>query len=142
MRFASNALLGCALLTGVALAATALAQHQGHEHQAPKPAPSEAGAATQAPAGARKGTMEGVPRAGRGPVRWEFALPGGDAAKGRQVFADLECYKCHAIQGENFPAAGADAKNVGPELTGMGDAHPRVYLAQSTLVPTTQTLLG
>jgi mono/diheme cytochrome c family protein len=86
--------------------------------------------------------MEELHRSGGVPVGWKFALPGGDAAKGRQVFADLECYKCHAIQGENFPAAGADAKNVGPELTGMGDQHPGEYFAESILMPNTVILDG
>ena len=69
------------------------------------------------------------------PLGWKFALPGGDPVKGRQVFADLECYKCHAIHGENFPAAGGDAKNVGPELTGMGGQHPGEYFAESIMNP-------
>jgi mono/diheme cytochrome c family protein len=142
MRSTSTALLGCALLTGIALAATALAQHQGHEHQAPKPAPSQSGAATEAPAGSRKVTMEELHRSGGVPVGWKFALPGGDAAKGRQVFADLECYKCHAVQGGNFPAAGGDAKNVGPELTGMGGQHPGEYFAESILTPNAVILDG
>jgi mono/diheme cytochrome c family protein len=86
--------------------------------------------------------MEELHRSGGVPPGWKFALPGGDPAKGRQVFADLECYKCHAIQGENFPAGGGDAKNVGPELTGMGGMHPGEYFAESILMPNAVILDG
>ena len=80
--------------------------------------------------------MGGVPRG------WKFALPAGDAVKGRQVFADLECYKCHAIQGETLPQPGGDAKSVGPELTGMGSHHPGEYFAESILSPNAVILEG
>ena len=80
--------------------------------------------------------MGGVPRG------WKFTLPAGDAAKGRQVFADLECYKCHAIPGEKLPQPGGDAKNVGPELTGMGGHHPAEYFAESILSPNAVILEG
>ncbi len=86
--------------------------------------------------------MEELHRSGGVPPGWKFALPGGDAAKGRQVFADLECYKCHAIQGESFPATGGDAKNVGPALTGMGGQHPSEYFAESILAPNAVILDG
>ena len=80
--------------------------------------------------------MGGVPRG------WKFALPAGDAGKGRQVFADLECYKCHAVQGEKFPQPTGDAKNAGPELTGMGTHHPAEYFAESILSPNAVILEG
>jgi mono/diheme cytochrome c family protein len=86
--------------------------------------------------------MEELHRAGGVPRGWKFALPGGDAEKGRQVFADLECYKCHAIQGEKFPQPGGDAKNVGPELTAMGGHHPAEYFAESILSPNAVILEG
>jgi mono/diheme cytochrome c family protein len=146
MTRASKTVLGGAVLTLVALAASARAQHQGHEqHTTPPPASSPAAAgATQTggAAGPRKITMEELHRSGGVPLGWKFALPGGDPAKGRQVFVDLECYKCHAIQGENFPAAGGDAKNVGPELTGMGGQHPAEYFAESILTPNAVILDG
>ena len=84
----------------------------------------------------RKVTMEELHRSGGVPGGWAFTLPpGGDAARGRQLFRDLECYKCHVVAGENFPAAAADGKNVGPELTGMGMHHPAEYFAESVLWP-------
>ena len=86
--------------------------------------------------------MEELHQAGGVPRGWKFALPAGDPTKGKQVFADLECYKCHAIQGESFPRAGGDAKNVGPELTGMGGMHPAEYFAESILSPNAVILEG
>ncbi len=136
----SKTLLAGAVLALVALASPVLAQHEGHGQQpATPPASSPASTAGQ-PGGAgqggpRKVTMEELHRSGGVPVGWKFALPGGDPVKGRQVFVDLECYKCHAIRGESFPAAGGDAKNVGPELTGMGSHHPAEYFAESILAP-------
>ncbi|MGH7393875.1 MAG: c-type cytochrome, partial [Candidatus Rokuibacteriota bacterium] len=87
-------------------------------------------------------TMEELHRHGGVPRGWRFSVPPGDPARGRQVFADLECYKCHAIDGESFPPAGGDAKNVGPELTGMGGQHPKEYFAESVLAPNRVILLG
>ena len=106
------------------------------------PAASAPSAATPGAVGARKITMEELHQAGGVPRGWKFALPAGDPAKGKQVFADLECYKCHAIQGESFPRAGGDAKNVGPELTGMGGMHPAEYFAESILSPNAVILEG
>jgi len=86
--------------------------------------------------------MEELHRMGGVPRGWKFTLPAGDAAKGRQVFADLECYTCHAIQGEKLPQPGGDAKNVGPELTSMGGHHPAEYFAESILSPNAVILEG
>ncbi len=148
MTAASKTLLGCAVLALVALAASAPAQHQGHEQHTTTPPSSSPtggappGGASQGSGGSRKVTMEELHRSGGVPLGWKFTLPGGDPAKGRQVFVDLECYKCHAVHGENFPAAGGDAKNVGPELTGMGGQHPAEYFAESILTPNAVILEG
>src|SRR5262245_50465404 len=133
---ASRILLGAALAGLVGFAATALAQHQGHDHGTTPPA------ATPSGAGPRRITMEELHRSGGVPPGWKFALPGGDAVKGRQVFVELECYKCHAVKGESFPASTGDAKNVGPELTGMGSQHPAEYFAESILAPNAVILDG
>lgn len=131
-RLVSGALLGFVTL-GVA-AYSARAQHPGHGATPP--------AVTATPAAPRKVTMEELHRAGGVPRGWKFALPAGDPVKGRQLFADLECYKCHAIQGESFPKTGGDPKNVGPELTGMGGQHPAEYFAESILSPNAVLLDG
>jgi mono/diheme cytochrome c family protein len=130
-------LLGFGFIGLVALAASAFAQHQGHDqHQMTQPAASPPTAAS------RKVTMEELHQSGGVPRGWKFSLPGGDRMKGRQVFVDLECYKCHAVPGENFPTSGGDAKNVGPELTGMGGQHPAEYFAESILAPNAVILDG
>src|SRR5256884_6923012 len=90
----------------------------------------------------RRITMEELHRSGGVPRGWKFTLPPGDPAKGRQVFADLECYKCHAVKGEGFPSSGGDAKNAGPELTGMGSHHPAEYFAEAILAPNAVGLDG
>jgi len=107
----------------------ARAQHAGHG--APPP-----------PAASRPYTMEELHRSGGVPRGWKFALPPGDVAKGRELFVQLECYKCHAVKGERFPPSGGDARNVGPDLTGMGAHHPGEYLAESILVPNAVILAG
>jgi mono/diheme cytochrome c family protein len=122
-----------AVVVGGALAAAATvgAQHAGHSMAKPE----AAAAKPDAPAGSRRVTMEELHNSGGVPRGWTFALPGGgDPAKGRQLFADLECYKCHAISGGGFPPSGGDGKT-GPELTGMGAHHPAEYFAESILAP-------
>lgn len=116
-----------------ALATTVAAQHQHHG----APAPSAPAVAKPAPpaAGSRRVTMDDLHRGGGVPRGWKFTLPaGGDAARGKQLFADLECYKCHRVDGAGFPPTGGDGK-VGPPLTGVGSHHPAEYFAESILSP-------
>lgn len=68
------------------------------------------------------------------PAGWKFAWPKGDAAKGRDVFAKLECYSCHEVKGERFPAP-SQRSTVGPELSAMGPLHEPEYFAESVLNP-------
>src|SRR5262245_5885573 len=145
---ARRGLLAAALL--ITLGATAQApgqapgQHGSHEHgatapsQPPVSAP-ENGAAGRAPL---RVTMEEMHRHGGMPRGWKFSVPPGDPARGQKIFADLECYKCHAIKGESFPPAGGDDKSIGPELTGIGGAHPAEYIAESVLSPNRVIVLG
>ena len=114
-------------------AASVAAQHQ---HGAP------ATSAAPSPPGSRRVTMDELHRGGGVPRGWKFTLPGGgDAAKGRQVFADLECFKCHRIEGAGFPEPGSDGKT-GPELSRMGAHHPAEYFAESILSPNAVILDG
>ena len=86
----------CGAMLVVAMAATVAAQHQH-------------GDMTSAPAapGSKRVTMDELHRGGGVPRGWKFTLPsGGDAAKGKQLFADLECYKCHVIKDAGFPPGG------------------------------------
>jgi mono/diheme cytochrome c family protein len=87
-------------------------------------------------------TTEELHRVGGVPPGWQFRFPDGDPAAGRAVFAKLECYQCHTIQGESFPQASTPAGNTGPELTGMGDHHPVEYFAESILNPNAIIVVG
>jgi mono/diheme cytochrome c family protein len=75
-------------------------------------------------------------RHGGVPPGWRLTFPEGDPEDGKAVFAKLECYQCHTIQGERFPQSSPQpGVAVGPELTGMGDHHPAEYFAESILNP-------
>jgi mono/diheme cytochrome c family protein len=78
-----------------------------------------------------RATIEQLHEAGGVPRGWTFRLPSGDARRGREVFARLECYRCHRVRGESYPAPSA----AGPELTGIGGHHPAGYIAESILNP-------
>ena len=57
-------------------------------------------------------------------------LEGGDYDRGRKVFRDnaaVYCVRCHKANGEGG--------EVGPELTKIGEKHPRPYLLESIIVP-------
>jgi mono/diheme cytochrome c family protein len=103
----------------------------------PSPAPTSA----QQPRGSGKGKATATPpgdaHAGHHgtPQDWKFAWPkGGNAAKGRELFAKLECYSCHEVRGERFPAP-TDKGKVGPELSMMGPLHDEEYFAESIINP-------
>jgi mono/diheme cytochrome c family protein len=85
-------------------------------------------------------TMEELHRAGGVPRGWKFTLPPGDAKTGREIFAKLECSKCHEVKAD-FPKTGG-AGDVGPALTGMGAHHPAEYFAQSIVDPNAVILAG
>ena len=86
-------------------------------------------------------SMDELHRTGGVPRGWKFTLPaGGDPRRGREVFAKLECAKCHEIKSD-FPKTGG-AGDVGPELTGMGAHHPAEYFAESILDPNAVILAG
>ena len=68
------------------------------------------------------------------PPGWTFRWPAGDAARGREIFAKLECYSCHEVRGESFPAP-TDGERVGPELAAMGPLHPPEFFAESIINP-------
>jgi mono/diheme cytochrome c family protein len=75
------------------------------------------------------------PHGGHGtPEGWKFTWPKGDPAKGREVFATLECYSCHEVRGETFPAA-TEKDKVGPELSAMGPLHEAEYFAEAVVNP-------
>lgn len=69
------------------------------------------------------------------PKGWRFAMPAGDHHAGRQVFIDFECFKCHEVAGEDFPAPKAEQGDVGSSLSGMGAMHPADYFAEVMIDP-------
>jgi mono/diheme cytochrome c family protein len=90
-----------------------------------QPTPSAPGRATPKPGAPVHGTPKG----------WKFAWPkGGDPANGRAVFQKLECYSCHKVRGERFPAP-SDSARSGPELSGMGPLHPPEFFAEAIINP-------
>src|SRR5262245_24290010 len=96
----------------------------------------------RAPAAPIKITPEELHRLGGVPPGWQFRFPDGDPTEGRAVFAKLECYQCHMIQGESFPHVATPAGNTRPDLTGMGNHHPVEYFAESILNPNAVIVTG
>jgi Cu/Ag efflux protein CusF len=68
------------------------------------------------------------------PKGWQFTMPKGDAAKGREAFEKFACYVCHEVRGEKFPA-GAPGGVLGPELSQMGPLHPLEFFTESIVNP-------
>ena len=112
-------------VTGLLVGLTAAAQAQHH--------PGQQGIATKEPQKSVRITTEALHKAGGVPPGWKFALPPGNPAAGRKVFADLGCHSCHEVKGEQFPPA--EKPDAGPELTGMGSALPAEYLAEAIVIP-------
>jgi mono/diheme cytochrome c family protein len=67
-------------------------------------------------------------------AEWKPTWPVGDTGRGREVFAQLECYSCHEVRGETFPAPEQPGK-VGPELSQMGPLHSFEYFAEAIINP-------
>jgi Cu/Ag efflux protein CusF/cytochrome c553 len=65
------------------------------------------------------------------PKGWRFTMPKGDPTKGKAVFDRFECYYCHEVRGEQFPAPTERA----PELSQMGPMHPVEFFAESIMNP-------
>jgi uncharacterized protein involved in high-affinity Fe2+ transport len=120
--------LGLAIVSGAGVPVAA--QHSPERHRPAAPATSGAGAPTAGPRRVSEDELHryGIPRG------WKFSVPPGDARRGRELFRELECYKCHEIKTEKFPAP-SDGKYTGPELTGMGRMHPLEYIAESIAFP-------
>lgn len=69
------------------------------------------------------------------PKDWKFTLAQGDAAEGRKVFVELQCFKCHEVKGESFPDVSPGEKGIGPELSQMAGMHPAEFFAESIINP-------
>ena len=93
------------------------------------------GSAPKPGSAAPPGKTPATPHAHGTPKGWRFTWPkGGDPAKGRDVFQKLECYSCHEVRGEQFPAP-SDSEGMGPELSMMGGLHPPEFFAESIINP-------
>jgi hypothetical protein len=103
-----------------------------HHHGQATPASPAAPASAPAPV---RITMDALHAAGGVPPGWRFTLPPGDPAAGRQAFVDLKCHACHAMRGEQFPLKPGEVATVGPDLSGVGQHHPKEYLAESIVNP-------
>jgi len=113
---------------GVAIAASAWGQGNMSSMGSTQPP------TTKGPAPIRT-TMDALHTSGGAPKGWKFLVPPGDAAKGREVFATMECFACHEVKGEAFPQNAKRGHGTGPELTGMGSHHPAEYFAESIMNP-------
>jgi mono/diheme cytochrome c family protein len=69
------------------------------------------------------------------PKDWKFTLAKGDAESGKKLFAEFECYKCHEVKGEHFPALEPGQKYLGPELSQMAGAHTVEFFAEAIANP-------
>jgi len=78
---------------------------------------------------ASQGDQQGPPK------DWKFTLAQGDAAEGRNVFVELQCYKCHEVKGESFPDLAPGDKGIGPELSQMAGLNPAEFFAESIINP-------
>lgn len=61
-------------------------------------------------------------------------LPEGNAAAGRQAFADLGCHACHRVHGEDFPEPVAQPP-LPFQLGSPANPKTRGYLAESIIAP-------
>lgn len=69
------------------------------------------------------------------PDNWKFSIARGDPAAGRELFVELECFKCHEIKGENFPGVAPEEKGIGPELSQMAGSHTLEFFVESIVNP-------
>lgn len=137
--------LGVAVLAGATLLAgphvrPARAQHS-RDHGAAGAGATPSKTAESAKHGVRISTEE-LHRGGGVPPGWRFSWPDGDAKKGREAFAKLECYQCHEVRGESFPPVVQDPARRGPALAGMGGHHPAEYFAESIINPNAVVVTG
>ena len=132
-----------AALVGLALGAVvAWGQQGGHSTPAPSGGAMPPGQMRQAPGQAAGGTSRQEGHGEHGTPRdWKFTLPkGGDPVKGRDAFVKFECFTCHEVKGEKFPAP--DPGKVGPELSAMAGAHPPEYFAEAIINPNAVIVKG
>lgn len=86
------------------------------------------------PRGTRPAPSSGSHEGHGTPKGWKFRWPPGNPARGRDAFVKFECYSCHEVHGEAFPAP-KERDKVGPELAFMSRLHEPEYFAESIIHP-------
>ena len=124
-------ILGAVVIGALAGAGVRAGAQHVHSPAVTTQAPPMAAPVAGAP---RRVSEDELHRNGGVPRGWKFSVEPGDAGRGRDLFGELECYKCHEVQTDKFPVP-AHGKYLGPELTGMGRMHPAEYIAESILFP-------
>ncbi|MFQ5894446.1 MAG: c-type cytochrome [Nitrospinota bacterium] len=69
-------------------------------------------------------------------------FPEGDPEEGKEVFQEMECFKCHKVAGMDFPVPKGEVGGVGPDLTGIGDVQTEEYLIESIVNPNAVIVRG
>ena len=69
------------------------------------------------------------------PSGWKFIMSQGSPTEGRKLFVQLDCYKCHEINGEKFSGVAEGEKGIGPELSQMAGMHSPEFLAELIINP-------
>jgi mono/diheme cytochrome c family protein len=72
-----------------------------------------------------------------GCAQHSFTLPDGDPAAGRTVFSDLQCYGCHEVKGDEFPAPTTITPTY-VALGATGTVQSRWQLFESVIAPSHQ----
>jgi mono/diheme cytochrome c family protein len=129
-------------LSSLILAATSARPAFGQHGHGAAGTGSPAAPPAERSAGGVRISMDELHRAGGVPPGWRFSWPAGDARKGREVYAKLECYQCHEVKGESFPPVAQDPTRRGPALSGMGAHHPAEYFAEAILNPNAVIVTG
>ena len=87
-------------------------------------------------------SMEELHKLGGVSPGWQFQVPAGNPTAGREAFVTMRCHSCHTVTGESFPPVPPTESSPGPDLAGMGAAHPVAYLAESILNPNAIVVTG
>jgi mono/diheme cytochrome c family protein len=140
--FISFMVLGSLFVIMLTLLAQETPEHPGRERQSETKRRESSSQASRTKKTPVYITDEELHAFGGVPKGWSFTLPEGNPRAGRQVFIEMECFKCHAITNEDFPPVNRSTGEVGPDLTGMGSRHPAEYIAESIINPNAVIITG
>ncbi|MFZ0430287.1 MAG: c-type cytochrome [Acidobacteriota bacterium] len=80
------------------------------------------------------GVMAGLIACGGSNSETAVSLPEGNVEAGRAVFSQFECYTCHEVKGEEYPAPTVITPTYVTLGAGQG-MKSRTYLAESIIAP-------